>query len=415
MRSGYPWKITAPDFPQFTQPSSRISGRCSVRRRNMARSFPTPAPIPAPIRAPTQALAYENRRSPTRCRRATRGLAPIVRQFASLRADLRRRFGPGVLVTEATGFAALVLRVAIGEAARARLLRAAVMSRERRVFRPSAISRTFCPCRGGTVSVAIAGIHCTVVACGDIMSKPVRPVPLPMSRAQRVSSSPLRRGCWTRWPVSGWNRGRRASRFPLRPGVMTCSPSVDRREAPRAARPSPRRSPMTDPKRPTPFVRPRQLTIASDPRRLRGMGAAERQTAVTILATLLTEATAPGTGGGDDEPWDAPRRSPVPEGGGPCPAIDPGTGRDRSREPQTALRAGRGCPLPRVSKCRGHRRRPRPVGARHGGRAGLRASGGSLVCRGDRCRAVLGHLASGAWAVAIGTTCWSFAGPSRRG
>ncbi|WP_299657078.1 hypothetical protein [uncultured Jannaschia sp.] len=58
---------------------------------------------------------------------------------------------------------------------------------------------------------------------------------------------------------------------------------------------------MSDPKKPTPSVRPRQLMIAFDSTRLCGMSAAERQTAVTILATLLTEAAAPGTGGGNDE------------------------------------------------------------------------------------------------------------------
>jgi hypothetical protein len=58
---------------------------------------------------------------------------------------------------------------------------------------------------------------------------------------------------------------------------------------------------MTDPKTSAPFARPRQLTMAFDSTRLRGMSAAERQTAVTILAALLAEAAALATGGSDDE------------------------------------------------------------------------------------------------------------------
>lgn len=58
---------------------------------------------------------------------------------------------------------------------------------------------------------------------------------------------------------------------------------------------------MTDPKIPAPFARPRQLMMAFDSARLRGMSAVERRTAVTMLATLLIEATTPAMGGGDDE------------------------------------------------------------------------------------------------------------------
>ena len=53
---------------------------------------------------------------------------------------------------------------------------------------------------------------------------------------------------------------------------------------------------MTDPKVPAP---PRQLTMTFDSTRLRGMSAAERRAAVTALANLLAEATAPG--GRDDD------------------------------------------------------------------------------------------------------------------
>ena len=58
---------------------------------------------------------------------------------------------------------------------------------------------------------------------------------------------------------------------------------------------------MSDPKPPAPFVPPRQLTIALDPVRLRGMSAAERRSVVTALATLLTEAAGLGAGGRYDD------------------------------------------------------------------------------------------------------------------
>jgi hypothetical protein len=53
---------------------------------------------------------------------------------------------------------------------------------------------------------------------------------------------------------------------------------------------------MTDSKMP---ALPRQLMMTFDAARLRGMSATERQSAVTALASLLTEAARPG--GGDDE------------------------------------------------------------------------------------------------------------------
>jgi hypothetical protein len=58
---------------------------------------------------------------------------------------------------------------------------------------------------------------------------------------------------------------------------------------------------MPDPKPPTPSPPPRQLSMALDPARLRGMNPAERRTAVAMLATLLTEAAGSGTRGQDDD------------------------------------------------------------------------------------------------------------------
>ena len=58
---------------------------------------------------------------------------------------------------------------------------------------------------------------------------------------------------------------------------------------------------MTDPKTSAPLAPPRQLTMAFDSARLRGMSVVERRTAVTMLATLLAEAATLGTGDGDDE------------------------------------------------------------------------------------------------------------------
>ena len=55
---------------------------------------------------------------------------------------------------------------------------------------------------------------------------------------------------------------------------------------------------MSDPKPP---ALPRQLPIALDPVRLRGMSAAERRSVVTALATLLTEAAGLGAGGRYDD------------------------------------------------------------------------------------------------------------------
>ena len=58
---------------------------------------------------------------------------------------------------------------------------------------------------------------------------------------------------------------------------------------------------MVDQKTPVMFARSRQLTMAFDSTQLRGMSAAERRTAVVILAMLQIEASARNTGGGDDE------------------------------------------------------------------------------------------------------------------
>jgi hypothetical protein len=58
---------------------------------------------------------------------------------------------------------------------------------------------------------------------------------------------------------------------------------------------------MTAPKTPAPLAQRRQLTLAFDSTRLRGMSPAERRTAVTILAALLTEAAVQNAGGGDDD------------------------------------------------------------------------------------------------------------------
>ena len=58
---------------------------------------------------------------------------------------------------------------------------------------------------------------------------------------------------------------------------------------------------MTDPKTSALLAPPRQLTMAFDSARLRGMSAVDWRTAVTMLATLLAEAAMSETGDGDDE------------------------------------------------------------------------------------------------------------------
>ena len=60
-------------------------------------------------------------------------------------------------------------------------------------------------------------------------------------------------------------------------------------------------TPTPDPKTPAPQTPlPRQLAMAFDSIRLRGMTSAERRSAVTTLAILLIEAAEPGMGGSDD-------------------------------------------------------------------------------------------------------------------
>ena len=58
---------------------------------------------------------------------------------------------------------------------------------------------------------------------------------------------------------------------------------------------------MPDPKPPTPSAPLRQLSMALDPARLRGMSPAERRAVVAMLATLLTEAAGSGRRGRDDD------------------------------------------------------------------------------------------------------------------
>lgn len=58
---------------------------------------------------------------------------------------------------------------------------------------------------------------------------------------------------------------------------------------------------MPDTKPPAPRQPPRQMTIAFDSLRLRGMDAEERRRVVTTLAILLTEAAALDAGGWDHD------------------------------------------------------------------------------------------------------------------
>src|SRR3712207_5609010 len=81
-------------------------------------------------------------------------------------------------------------------------------------------------------------------------------------------------------------------------GVQTCALPI----SPGAVRTSPRRSIMANLPRPAPpSTTPRQLSMALDSARLRGMSAVQRAAAVARLANLLMEAAGLVAGKRDDD------------------------------------------------------------------------------------------------------------------